>query len=452
MKLQSIQVLRGLAALLVAFYHAQAMHLQSALAAGGSPGWTGGILANGYAGVDLFFVISGFVMVWVTRTGKGGLAGTADFLFARVTRIYPLWWAAALLATLYYLHVHTPGPAAPLWQTQLQAGEGGAYLLKSFLLVPQDAFPVLSIGWTLIHELYFYAVFAVFVLLRRAWLLLVWAAAVMVAAAMGHAAHEARSFATLAAHPLTIEFILGAFAALLLNSGRVIRPGLLASAAVVWLLAALCYVPEPDPEILKWGRVIAFGLPCVLLVYALAGLDQQRRLHLMIPAGAALLAGAVAAEFAGTGPASAEAARLAAASMAAASGAAAALVSLALLRLLRKSPAPDAEARPGWPLRALARTGDWSYSIYLGHLFVIGAVQTGFARLGQNDALAPVFRIGHAGWLDDAAFYSAILIGTLMAGWLGYRLVERPALALSGRIRRGLFGEPVRPAVATEPR
>lgn len=454
MKFQSIQALRGLAALLVVFYHAQALQFQAGLAVGGTGlSATTGAFANGYAGVDLFFVISGFVMVWVTRNSPGGPSGTAEFLFARITRIYPLWWAAALLAALYYGLVHTPGPGAAAWQAELQAGQGWEHLVKSFLLIPQTHFPVLGIGWTLIHEMYFYAVFALFVLLRRAWLpvfLLVWAGLVITVSALGHGHHEPRSYLALAVHPLTLEFILGAFAALLLNTGRSFRPGLLASLAVVWLVAALALMPQPDPFILTWGRVAGYGLPSALLVYAFAGLDREARFTPLLPAAAAFLAGAAVLQLTGSGPASPEAARLTAAGIAGAAALGAALAGGLLIRVLPAS-TPAAPARR--VMAALVRAGDWSYSIYLGHLFVIGAVQAVFARLAMADSLAPVFRAGHAGPLDDVVYYTVILTGSLIAGWAGYTLVERPALALSGRARGALFGaRPNAPTVAAEPR
>jgi peptidoglycan/LPS O-acetylase OafA/YrhL len=93
MKLQSIQILRGIAALLVVIFHVRA---QEMLAIGGNGlaemPFLNGFVNNGFAGVDLFFVISGFIMVYVTDGVRPGIRSSLDFLFARATRIYPLWW------------------------------------------------------------------------------------------------------------------------------------------------------------------------------------------------------------------------------------------------------------------------------------------------------------------------------------------------------------------------
>jgi exopolysaccharide production protein ExoZ len=76
--ISNIQLLRGLAALAVAFYHAGYV----------IPGTT----HTDFLGVPVFFVISGFIMTHITR------ASSDDFLLHRLIRIVPLYW----LATAFY--------------------------------------------------------------------------------------------------------------------------------------------------------------------------------------------------------------------------------------------------------------------------------------------------------------------------------------------------------------
>ena len=88
MKLQSVQVLRGVAALLVVLYHTRAHETRGiAHNGGGELAWLGGIVTNGFAGVDLFFVISGFIMVAVTYELKPGIQTALNFVFRRLTRV-----------------------------------------------------------------------------------------------------------------------------------------------------------------------------------------------------------------------------------------------------------------------------------------------------------------------------------------------------------------------------
>ena len=84
-----------------------------------------------------------------------------------MTRIYPLWWLFAAATAGYFL-IATGVP----WDAEMLANfdlSGTEHLLKSFLLIPHEAFPVLTLGWTLMHEMYFYLVFAALLLLPQAY-------------------------------------------------------------------------------------------------------------------------------------------------------------------------------------------------------------------------------------------------------------------------------------------
>ena len=100
-KIYNIQSLRGIAAFLVLLSHLYTMEKNI---------WGDQILSSafrmGMSGVDLFFVISGFIMVYVTRNWNGGeLYRIREFLFARITRIYPLYWFVSLITlALYFLN------------------------------------------------------------------------------------------------------------------------------------------------------------------------------------------------------------------------------------------------------------------------------------------------------------------------------------------------------------
>lgn len=448
MKLQSIQVLRGLAALLVTFYHALSLQLLTVSRAGvemGGDPMLGGLFANGYAGVDLFFVISGFIMVWVTRQGRTGPAASGEFFFARITRIYPLWWAAALAATIYYLFLHVPDGDDPAWRHALQAGGAGDYLLRSFLLIPQANYPVHSIGWTLIHEMYFYVVFGALLLLPRVimpFALLLWGAVVIAASFLGLTAPEAGSFLTLAVHPLTMEFLFGAIVGLMVVSGLVVRGGLITLIASLWLIGAICLQGEVDSHMLEWGRVVAFGLPSAMLVYGAVTLDLHGRRVWLLPAVAAVLAAALVFQFfhAAAQPPFGGLAGLVGVSLAAglAGAGLVLLIGWAGGRYL-----PGALFSLAAPLEGLMkigiRLGDWSYSIYLGHLFVIGGLHMLFPLLAQQPGLARYFDLSQPGYMDDAVYILAVIAGTVIVGWLGYTLVERPSLRAAAWLRRRWF-------------
>lgn len=445
MKLHSIQLLRGIAALLVVFYHAVGLQLLTIGPEKAGNALLGGIFASGFAGVDLFFVISGFIMVWVTRRAEPGLPGVGEFLFARVTRIYPLWWAAAALAAAHYIFLHVPEADDPAWRAAVQNGEGVGFLVKSFLLIPQPDLPVLSLGWTLMHEMYFYAVFACLLLVPRAVLplaLLGWGGLVVAASLMGLSQPVAVNFLTLAIHPLTMEFIFGAMVGLTLSSGLVARSGILTLVAALWFTASLCLQGDFTPYTHQWGRVLAFGIPGALLIYGFAALEQHGRLVWLVPVAAAVIACAAVFQMQGLSPQSELALRQGATLIAVAAGLGTAGLVLGLGWL-------GGQFAPGvlyaWraPLEMLLAAGrhigDWSYSIYLGHIFAIGGLiflQRWLA--GAGDWAAP-FVLGAPGVLDDLFYIAGAFIGALLAGWFGYMLVERPALSLFRMVRRRLF-------------
>lgn len=449
MKLQSIQALRGVAALIVVAYHAHALELAGiARASSSEPGLIRGLFASGFAGVDLFFVISGFIMVWVTRNALSGPATSAEFLFSRLTRIYPVWWAAAALGLAYMVLsggvalIDSSGAPVRPDSPQFQ------YVLKSFLLIPQQDFPVLLIGWSLIHEIYFYFVFALILLLPRGWLpfaLLAWGIGIAAASMMGLSIHIAQDLLTLIVHPMTMEFIFGAVVGLLLTSGLVWRAGVITLLATLAFVAALGLQGEPTPYTLQWGRVLEIGLPCAALIYGLAGLDLQGRLAWLVPAFLGGLTATLVLQMFGLMPQAPLDARRDAVILAVLVGGLVMLIVLWVGWLL-------GQARPGWLmamapawrslLNAIAQTGDWSYSIYLFHLFALGIVQRLMARTEADSALAPWFRLGAPGSADNLVFLTGGLLSALAAGWLGYMIIERPAQSVFGWLRRRLFHRP----------
>lgn len=156
-KLVGVQYLRAIAALMVAYYHlvdqipafAHTLSFSSVLSS-----------QRLSAGVDIFFVISGFIMY---VTGRDLSAG--EYAWRRLVRIVPLYWALTLVVCAIAVL-----DAATLHRTDVTA----EYAIKSLLFLPyhnptqQDLlFPLLAPGWTLNYEMAFYALFALALLLPR---------------------------------------------------------------------------------------------------------------------------------------------------------------------------------------------------------------------------------------------------------------------------------------------
>lgn len=150
-RLESIQILRGIAASMVVFHHFTAAVMDYAHA--NSMVVQSGIGRLGACGVDIFFVISGFIMVYTTRE-KDGAREAISFLRKRVLRIYPLYWIWTSVILIIWLT--GIGLRAHLY--------GIRFIVGSYLLFPVangDHFhPLLDQGWTLSFEMLFYLIFA----------------------------------------------------------------------------------------------------------------------------------------------------------------------------------------------------------------------------------------------------------------------------------------------------
>ncbi len=264
-KIVNIQAVRAVAALGVLASHLYAYDARYA-ADPVLPAW----FTYGFSGVDLFFAVSGFVMVLVTRGRFGDAASAGAFLFSRVWRIYPPFW-------LFTAVVIAGFAAAGTLEARLEEST----LIGSLTLFPvTTAAPLLQVGWTLTHELYFYLVFALMLLAPQRLLpvlLALWCAVILAAwsAGLGAASPPAR----IAFSPLTFEFVAGAAAGLLVVSGRRRFGWAAIAVGVAGIVAGSLWIGPPDPMSFAsgWRRFAAFGIPCALIVYGAACVEVDGR-------------------------------------------------------------------------------------------------------------------------------------------------------------------------------
>lgn len=261
-RLDHVQALRGVAAFLVLMAHL--MQIEGRTAA--NP-----ILPSqldwGMMGVDLFFVISGFIMVYITRDWRaGGGRKVPEFLFARISRIYPLYWiiSAALLAVWFIRPdlVFSSSPNDPQW-------------LNSLLLVPAYAYPMLEVGWTLVYEMMFYILFAIILVLparMRPFGLLIWAVLVVAGNQLGGQTAGAIPFHLFSS--LSLEFLAGAATALIYLRFQGSRPfayGLIGIGVIV--MGVWFFIGGPFQD--EWPRVLRLTLPACALILGAAWLDRH---------------------------------------------------------------------------------------------------------------------------------------------------------------------------------
>jgi peptidoglycan/LPS O-acetylase OafA/YrhL len=260
-----IQGLRALAALAVAFLHVS----DEAGVLTGTPGQSPWRIVDAVpmeAGVDLFFVISGFVMVWSSWDAFGRLRSVAPFVWRRLLRIVPLYWL--LTAATVGAGLALPGVLSDGLR------DGWPYLAASVAFVPwrrMDGFtqPILRLGWTLEYEMLFYALLACALPFRRVRAIAGVLVAIAALAAIGQAVPLASAQLAFWTDPIVLEFAFGVLVAVIARRG--VRIG--------WGVAFACLIAAGlagwlAPLAVGDLRVVVRGIPAALLV--LCALSWQR--------------------------------------------------------------------------------------------------------------------------------------------------------------------------------
>jgi peptidoglycan/LPS O-acetylase OafA/YrhL len=265
-ELVSVQYLRALAALLVVCHHA-----------GDQARGSIGLTDVGNAGVDLFFVISGFIMVAITDARP---MPAPIFLLRRWLRIWPIYAFFTLLTALGIVLVP-------------HGFQNSVFTVKHLLLSlafiahpePNDALqvsPMLKIGWTLNYEMFFYLLFALCLWFGGRFRVALLGAILTAFVCTGLLWPDATPAAAFYQDPIVLEFLFGATIGVLLRGKR--AEGF-ARAPLLGLIAvgiALCLLLPVD-----WHRCVRFGIGAGLVLFGAVayernfGVPQLRLLHLI---------------------------------------------------------------------------------------------------------------------------------------------------------------------------
>jgi exopolysaccharide production protein ExoZ len=250
--LNNVQALRAIAAIMVVAEHID-------------------FIGVGWSGVDIFFVISGFV---IAKTGRQGSA--AQFYTRRLFRIVPIYWlgtilvfTVALIAPSLLRHTTTDVPS----------------LVKSLFFIPYVKSsgllePVLFLGWTLNYEMFFYTLYAlsIWIFPRHRSL----AAGLTIAVLIGLGAAipvDAQPFKFWTGS-IMAEFVLGLVVFEVWNRGYLSRcPGWLAVTAVAGLVALMLRLEHSN---IGWFRPLVFGPPAVLIVALALASERSVRVPMIL--------------------------------------------------------------------------------------------------------------------------------------------------------------------------
>ena len=244
-KFESIQYLRAFAALIVVFHHAR-----------NPTPWLYDPISGfeaGQAGVDIFFVISGFIMFTAARD-----EGALEFVRRRLVRIAPLYWLATAV-TFVFIYYR---------DRRVLDASFVSHLVKSVLFIPHyspdfpdQIWPYVVPGWTLNYEMFFYLVFAGALLTRR---IIPFVGIVLAGLVVSSFFIESRSALWVTyTDPLLLEFLGGIFLA---RYRPHLRHGWLVGLIPIGLLAIALSGEFAAPRVILWGipalAVVAGALAC----------------------------------------------------------------------------------------------------------------------------------------------------------------------------------------------
>jgi exopolysaccharide production protein ExoZ len=382
--IQSLQILRFFAALIVILDHCQ--FVGSAIAERAGVTFTFPSF-HGRLGVDIFFVISGFIMVYISSGRDEWSTPPGVFVIDRVSRIVPIYylataiWIALFLGARYVNSRHFEAPWPPR-----------EYVLSALFipyLDPATALPqpVLPQGWTLDYEMFFYMLFAAALIFRRArgmlFLFLVFGGLAIAGQIWNAAAGDTFVLTPLRAapgaqyftvprfwlHPIILEFLAGTGLALLRER----------------LLAA--------------GLVPRFRYTVVVLIALIAAYTAAYNTAFFSAPALDALRSLIA-------------------------------ISSVSICVLTLDTAPKSAARD-----LSVECGNASYSLYLCHVHILFIMTSIWKRVG-------------VGSVGVGGFVAVSIVACLMASLLVHRTVEKP---LSQHVRRMMRGRmPPRVAVTVQ--
>lgn len=261
----SLQAGRGIAALMVVFYHCEGLFSLSKY-------WhrTHHYFYFGASGVDFFFVLSGIVIFYAHHADIGRPKRLADYAWKRFRRIYPIYWIVLLIAVPIYIAVPTFGDGSQ---------RNPSVIFSSIVLLPfTRTETIVPVAWTLFHEIMFYLFFGLLLVRRRIGVaaLTLWMAASIVALFLPIPSSSIAAALLFWISPLHLLFGLGIWIAIIVRR-RSFNGLPLAVAGTAAFLACGCFedVVRPSTQLLP----LVFGFLAAMASAGLMQLEKAGRLR-----------------------------------------------------------------------------------------------------------------------------------------------------------------------------
>ncbi|NVO23005.1 acyltransferase family protein [Donghicola mangrovi] len=260
-KIVFIQYLRAIAAISVILLHASTRFNSPEMAA------IYNFFRFGHMGVDLFFVISGFIISHVSTNYS---SNPISFFKARMLRILPQYWILTII--WYFTLILIPVK----W-----ADTSFSHLIESLLFIPHwhpsfpnHIWPFLIPGWTLNYEVFFYGIFSLILFVRKEFRTPILIGTFTTLVLLGIFNNSKFAIFVFIFNPILLEFLFGVLINDVISRFKEISRGVSIFCIFFGCLACVLFSTNYDPES-PWTRVAYFALPFSFVFFGMLNLKIQ---------------------------------------------------------------------------------------------------------------------------------------------------------------------------------
>lgn len=264
MKFRNIQALRGVAAIMVFL-----IHLLSVKHGLGADWFLFKYWWVGPAGVDLFFVISGFIVCYTAakagREDVPSYEAAGKFAIKRAFRVYPVYWVVLAICFIVAPYVQTADPSIPAQRV---------WRLVTLTTTNNNR---VMLAWTLCYELFFYLVLTLIIFFRpkKVYETVMYWIVIQLGLSAWASAYGTDMFRYLPLSPLILEFGAGCIIAYMVDRG-VRASGFQALFGGIVLFGVAAWAHSWQGNWAPWWRTLYFTVPCALIVYGAIAIEMKQ--------------------------------------------------------------------------------------------------------------------------------------------------------------------------------
>ncbi|MEQ9484528.1 acyltransferase family protein [Coleofasciculus sp. F4-SAH-05] len=269
-RIDLLQVYRGLAAILVLFFHgsvilSQQFNQQEFFFNIGGVGWIG---------VDFFFVLSGFIIYYVHQNDIGHPNKIKSYILKRFIRVYPLYWTILICKIVALFFINYGNSTYDL-----------SFLssLKNISLYPQKE-RLLNVSWTLSCEVFFYIIFGILIVVgykRFLPLFILWTTGILINSVWFIESFQGIPILNLIFNTINLEFLLGGLIAYIISTQKItFKRGLFFNYLATFLLAL--FLTMYQSQVIDDGTGIMWAFAFALLILGSAAVEINKTIKIPV--------------------------------------------------------------------------------------------------------------------------------------------------------------------------